>query len=290
MAPPRHRRPGFSRRAQYGLFASYVIAVIGVVIGVALILMARFDPVAFSGLRGLALDMTRPFTAGGRAVVRGVEGTGEAIGAYFRAGSQNAALRAELEAQRAALVQARASDFENRRLKRVLRIVETTPETVAVTRIIGSTAGSTRRMVTLDAGAGAGVRSGQPVRAPEGLIGRVLETGRLSARVLLVTDTTSTVPVQLTRSGLAALATGQGDGRIELRALVAGSRPFRRGDVAITSGIGGVYPPGIPVAVIVAVEGDLATAWPLADPSRLDFAIVMRAIRPDLPPPAKATP
>lgn len=283
MAPPPNRRPGFSRRAQFGLFAGYVVAVFGLLAGIGLILSARLDPAGFSLLRGVAIDATAPFSAGGRAVVRGLRDAGASVSAYLDAARQNRALQAEVAATRTKLVEARALDFENRRLKRLLNLVDDAPATVAVARIVSSTATSPRRLAIVHAGSGDGVRNGQPVRAPEGLVGTVVATGRVAAQVLLLTDSGSTVPVRLARSGVPALATGKGDGRIELRALIAGATPFRRGDIALSSGTGGVYPPDVPVAVVTAVTGDIATAWPLADPARLDYATVMRVFQPDVP-------
>ncbi len=285
MAPPPNRRPGFSRRAQYGLFAGYVVAVLGVLGGLGLILSARLDPTGFAALRGTAIDATAPISGAGRAAVDALSGVAGNVSAYFDAASQNRALRLELEAARARLVEARALDFENRRLKRLLHLTEDGPATVAVARIVSSTATSPRRLAILHAGSSDGVRTGQPVRSPEGLVGTIVATGRIAAHVLLLTDSGSTVPVRLARSGVAALAAGKGDGRIELRALIAGATPFRRGDIALSSGTGGVFPPDIPVAVVTSVNGDVATAWPLADPARLDYATVLGVFQPDLPPP-----
>ncbi|ARS26778.1 rod shape-determining protein MreC [Sphingomonas sp. KC8] len=285
MAPPRHRRPGFSRRAQYGLFAAYVVAVAGIVVALLLLLAARFDPQGFAALRSAAIDATSPATAAGRNMVGSVASVGDAIAAYWSAGSQNEELKRELEESRARLVEARAIDFENRRLKRILGVVGDGREVVSVVRIVGSSASSSRRLVTLSAGTSAGVRVGYPVRSAEGLIGRIVETGGISARALLVTDGSSTVPVQIIRSGVAALASGQGNGMIELRSLIAGQTPFRRGDVVMTTGAGGVYPAGIPVAVVTAVTRDAAVGTPLADPAKLDFAVVLKPFQPDLPPP-----
>ncbi len=112
------------------------------------------------------------------------------------------------------------------------------------------------------------------VRSPEGLIGRVFESGIFASRVLLLTDGETAVPVKIARNGAQALASGLGDGSMEIRSLTAGGRPFQRGDIAMTSGIGGVYAPNIPVAVIIEVHSDRAVAMPLADPARIDFAVV----------------
>jgi rod shape-determining protein MreC len=274
MAPPSKRRPGFSRRAQYGLFIGYIVAVVGVLFAVLLLVVALVDPKGFSALRGAALDVTTPVSSGGRGVVRFFTGGAESVSNYFVAASQNADLKRQLKASRQRLIEARAIEFENRRLKQLLNLREQVADEIAMARIVGSTFDSSRRLATLAAGGSSGVRPGQPVRAAEGLIGRVLETGRYASRILLITDGGSNVPVQLVRNGTPALATGRGDGTIELKTLEAGENPFKRGDIVVTSGVGGVYPPLVPVAVVIQAGRDTTIARPLANPARIDFAIV----------------
>ena len=292
MAPQSTRRPGFSRRAQYGLFIGYVVAVAGVLFSVLLLLIAVVDPRGFNALSGAALDVTRPISSAGRSVVDFFGGIGEGIGNYWNAASKNAELKRQLEAARPKLIEARATELENKRLKALLKVAQETEDEVTVTRIVGSSFDSVRRLATLSAGTSSGVRPGQPVRAPEGLVGRVIETGRWAARVLLVSDGASNVPVRLARDGTPAIAVGRGDGTLDLKTLEIGKNPFRRGDVLVTSGVGGIYPPNIPVATVVRTEGDRTIARPLADPSSVDFAIVLRPFQPiadqPLTPPTEA--
>jgi rod shape-determining protein MreC len=273
-APMRNRRPGFSRRAQYGLFLSYVVAVTGILAGLGLIVVSHVDPDGFGAVRGAALDLTTPVSSLGRDIVRGTDAAVDGVTAYFDAGSKNVAMARELDSNRRELVRARILAFENERLRRMLHLVEDHSGPVAVARIVGSTGVSSRRLATLNAGIAQGVRPGQPVRSPEGLVGRVVEAGMLASRVLLVTDNASVVPVRMARGGMPALAAGRGDGSIEIRPLGAGGNPFNRGDIVLTSGTGGLYPPDVPVAVVLRKEGDIAVAWPLADPSQLDYAMV----------------
>ena len=285
MAPPRHRGRGFSRRIQYGLFAGYVVAIVGIVGGLGLILVARYDPVAFQGIRGLALDITAPAASVFGNVGRGADEVGGGVGAYWNAARQNRLLRAELDATANRLIQARATEYENARLRRLLRIVEHGTQPVAVARLIGSDAANHRRYVTLAAGARDGVKAGQPVRGPAGLVGRVAETGERVARVLLVSDGGSSVPVRVARTGQPALVTGKGDGTVEIKSTQLGAPPLRRGDLLFTSGTGGVFPAGIPVAVVLDVSGELAGGRPLANPARLDVAMVLPEVE-LAPPPA----
>jgi rod shape-determining protein MreC len=275
-----NRRPGFSRKAQYGLFIGYVIAVAGMVVAILLLAIAVIDPKGFNAIKGTALDVTAPISSAGRGVVRFFGGISGTASDYFRAGSQNARLRAQLQATQRELLKAKSAEAENRRLLQLLRLGGELEDEITVARIVSSSFQSPRRFATLSAGSASGVRIGLPVRSTDGLIGRIIETGRWASRILLVTDGRSQVPVRMVRDGTPALAAGRGDGTLELRTLEVGENPFRRGDVLVTSGIGGIFPPNIPVATVVRIEGDTAIATPIADPARLDFAIVERAYMP----------
>lgn len=280
MAGSSNRRPGFSRKAAYGLLIGYVVAVAGMVIAVLLLAVAIVDPRGFAAIKGAALDVTAPVSSGGRSVVRFFGGIGDSVSNYIRAGSQNDRLRAQLDATRRELLKAKSAEAENVRLIRLLRLGGEIEDEVALGRIVSSTYQSPRRLGTLSAGSSAGVEIGMPVRSIDGLVGRIVETGRWASRVLLVTDGRSNVPVRMLRDGTPALAVGRGDGTIELRTLEVGENPFRRGDVLVTSGIGGIFPPNVPVAAVTRIEGDTAIARPIADPARLDYAIVQRAYMP----------
>src|SRR4051812_17944765 len=280
MAPPKNRRLGFSRRAHFGLFLGYVVAVGAALIAMLLLAISIVDPRGFAALRGAALDLTAPVAGAGRSVGGFFSGIGEGISNYWQAGSENADLKQQLAATQRELIRPQALDFDNRRLLALLGLARTAQDEVTVARIVGSSYDSPRRLATLSAGSNAGVTPGQPVRSPDGLIGRVIETGRWAARVMMITDGASNVPVRLVRDGTPALAVGRGDGTIELRTLEVGQNPFRIGDILVTSGVGGLFPPNIPVAVVTTSENDVAVARPIASPARTDFAIVERIYQP----------
>ena len=275
MAPPRHRDRGFSRRIQYGLFIGYVAAGIGVVAGIGLVLIARFDPVAFQGIRGLALDMTTPFSTVTRPIVRGGGALAGDIGDYFNAASENRRLRDELAEAHRGLIEARVLAFENARLKRTLRLVGDQARPILAARIVGSDLTGPRRFATLAAGRTDGIATGQPVRAADGLVGRIAEVGSHASRIVLLTDGGSAVPLRVVRTGEPAIGEGRGEGTLEIHSTIVGGPGFRRGDLLVTSGVGGVYPPDVPVAVVTTTSGEIATALPLAAPARLDFALVL---------------
>src|SRR5947208_6829403 len=172
------------------------------------------------------------------------------------------------------MVEAKEIFQENRQLKSVLQLREHERATIAVGRIVGSSFNSPRRFALLSVGSSDGVKVGMPVRSLDGLIGRIIDAGALASRVLLVSDRASIVPARLLRNGIPVIAQGRGDGTIDVRPLEVGRNPFKRGDIIITSGTGGLYPPLVPIARVVKLDDDGAVALPLADPSMISFAVV----------------
>ena len=287
MAPAKDRRTGFSRRRQYGVFAGYVLAVAGALVGAALLLASLFDPPLFSALRMGMAGLTTPVAAALDTGVRGIATIPEAVGEHVRVARENAALRAALARQHASVVRAQAVLYENRRLRGLLRLRDGGEQEVAAARLVSSTASSGRRLALLYAGRFQGVRPGMPVRAADGLIGRVVETGPNAARVLLLTDADSVVPVRRTRDGLPAVAAGRGDGLVDIRVVSGTGIRLAAGDLFVTSGIGGLYAPGIPVARLATGGIDSVASHTFATPTTLDVAVVERSF---LPQPAGPTP
>ncbi|WP_242139249.1 MULTISPECIES: rod shape-determining protein MreC [unclassified Sphingomonas] len=288
MAPPRNRRPGFSRRAQYGLFLGYVIAVAGSLVAAVLLALSAIDPPAFAVLRASVAEVTTPISSGLSTVGQWFGAIPGGVSEYFGVRDENRRLRKQLADQHALFMRARSLGYDNRRLAALLRLRERVADPVVTARLVSSSGASTRRFAVLNAGSWQGVASGQPVTGPDGLVGRVLETGPNSARVLLLTDPESVVPVRRTRDGMPALAAGRGDGLIDIRSVAMANPGFAAGDVFVTSGIGGIYPPDVPVGHIVRRGRDAAIARSYAQPDTLDYAMVQQAFLP--PPPPVAVP
>lgn len=276
MAPPPHRRPGFSRKAQYGLFVTYVVAIAGTVVAALLLAISVVDPAGFSALRTVGAEITAPVARMFSNVRQSTQGLTRNVSAYVNAASKNAALQKQVKANRSKLVEAQALRVENARLRGLLNLSEEDEQQVAVGRLISSTASSTRRVATLSIGRNFGVERAQPVRGPSGLIGRVIETGPTTARVLLVTDSENLVPVMRASDGLPAFSAGLGDGTLLVKPLNLGESPFKVGDIIVTSGNGGLYRPNIPFARVIRKTSDGAIAIPFADPGNTPYVIVVR--------------
>jgi len=274
MALPASRRSTTNRRAQLGLFTGYVVAGLGAALGAALLIVSLWRPETFAGLRSMAADLTSPAGEVGAAGRVGSRNVFEAIAGYYRAGSRNARLEREIGIARVKLAEAEAVAHENRRLKAVLGLSEGETRPVAIARLIGSTSSSARRIGYISAGRQDGVRAGMPVSSPLGLIGRVLEVGRHSSRVLLLTDTESMVPVRRATDDVVAFAEGRSDGTLRLRLINLGINPVKVGDVFVTSGAGGLFRPGTAVAVAMEVTKDGAIGQLLSNPAATDVVMV----------------
>jgi rod shape-determining protein MreC len=281
MAPPSSRRSGFSKKAQFSVFTGYLLAGTGALLGFGLLLLSFWQPAAFAPLRGMAGDVVAPAGEVTAATRSGGQGFFAGIGGYFRAGSQNAALREEVELARIRLAEAEAVKAENRRLRALLDLRADEAKPVATARLVGSTAASGRRLAFLGVGRSDGVKPGMPVVSERGVIGRVLETGRSSARVLLLTDNESVLPVRRAKGDVVAFAEGRGDGLLRVRLVNLGINPLKVGDLMVTSGAGGYYRPGVAVAIISKITPDGGIARLVAEPSATNFVAVEPIHQPD---------
>lgn len=281
MAASAGPRPGWSRRAQYSLFFSFLAVVAGLIVGLILLILSLVAPQSYAAVRGAALDVTAPISGALNEVTTTVTGLVGGAGNYWDAANQNAQLKRDRAALMRRMVEARAIMEENQQLRAALQLRERSHEAVAAGRIVGSSFESPRRFAIISVGTSEGVKVGMPVRSAEGLIGRIVDAGTIASRVLLVSDRANIVPARILRGGQPVISTGRGDGTIDVRPLEVGKNPFKPGDIIITSGTGGLYPPLVPIAKVVRLDDDGAIALPIADPSRVSFAIVEPPYEPD---------
>jgi rod shape-determining protein MreC len=274
MAPPKIRSSSTNRKAQLSVFTGYLIAGMGTLIGAALLIISLMQPQALAGLRSMATDAASSAGEAGASARTGGKSFFEAIAGYYRAGSRNAELEREMRIARVRLVEAEAIEQENARLKRTLGLRERDTRPVALARLIGSTSSSARRFAYISAGREDGVRPEMPVVSSMGLVGRVLETGARSARVLLLTDSESMVPVRRSTDNVVAFAEGRTDGSLRLRLINLGINPIKRGDVFVTSGAGGLFRPNVAVAVAETITRDGAIARVLSNPAATDYVAI----------------
>ena len=192
----------------------------------------------------------------------------------FNLHSENARLRADNERLRHWQVVARRLGQENVAFRDLLNLVSEPGTAFITARVIGDSGGAFVRTVLLTAGARDGVRNGQAVVNGDGMVGRVVDTGERSARVLLLTDLNSRVPVVVESTRVSAILAGDNTDRQRLIFLPVDAR-VSPGERIVTSGHGGMFPPGLPIGVVSAVEEGAALVQPFVGWHALEYVRVL---------------
>ncbi|HEU0220439.1 MAG TPA: rod shape-determining protein MreC [Gallionella sp.] len=162
----------------------------------------------------------------------------------------------------AQLLQLQALQQENRQLRNLLALPQRGELTVQPAEIVYAERDVFKRKVLIDKGANASVLIGQVVMDDIGIVGQITRVYPWLSEVTLVTEKDHAVPVQVLRNGLRTIVFGAGDtSQLSLRYMPVSS-DIQNGDMLVTSGIDGIYPPGIPVAKVVKIERD--PAYPFA--------------------------
>jgi rod shape-determining protein MreC len=240
----------------------------------ALMLLGKADTVLVERIRVFVDDGVTP-------VLQVMSRPAAAIASVVNAIHDLAALRAEnvrLGEDNARLQHwqtvARELDNENRALRAQLNFLPD-PEAAFVTaRVIGDTGGAFVHSMLLNAGSRDGIRKGQAVIAGEYLVGRIAEVGDRSARVLLLTDINSHIPVVVEGTRAKAILAGDNSDRARLNYLAPNSAAAP-GTRVVTSGHGGAFPPGLPVGVITTLQDGVVRVEPFVHRYALDYVTVV---------------
>ncbi len=169
---------------------------------------------------------------------------------------QNAALNAEVLILKRKLQQMASLTAENLRLRQLMNSAEMVQERVLIAEMIGISPDPLAHKVIINKGSEQGVYPGQPLLDAFGLMGQVVAVSRYSSEVLLITDSTHALPVQVNRNGVRAVAEGVGDlYQLKLRH-VPNTLDIRQGDLLVSSGLGQRFPVGYPVAEVESVIHD----------------------------------
>lgn len=144
-------------------------------------------------------------------------------------------------------------EAENARLRAMLEARSRVRERVQVAEILSVSSNPFRHVLVIDKGTRDGAFEGQATIDAQGVVGQVIEAGLLSSHVMLISDPDHALPVQVNRSGLRTIAVGTGNyDRLELPFL-PNNADIQEGDLLVTSGLGGAFPPGYPVGTVDSV-------------------------------------
>ncbi|MGA9855458.1 MAG: rod shape-determining protein MreC [Gammaproteobacteria bacterium] len=171
---------------------------------------------------------------------------------------ENARLKQELLIAAVQLQQTAALEQENARLRQLLQAGTKLSGHVVVATLLAVDMDPFRHVIVIDKGTNAGVFEGQTLLDATGIIGQVIQAGPFSSRVALITDPSQAIQVEVNRTGLRTLAIGGADVDNLSLPYLANNADIKPGDLLVSSGLGGRYPAGYPVAVVSQVRRDPA--------------------------------
>ena len=226
-------------------------------------------------LHQASLTVLTPFLQASHAISRGVRETQVALSQFWSLYRSHGQLVQRVEELEQKQVEMEELKKENERLRKLLDFKQGIPGKTIATRVIGWDPASWRRTVLMDKGTHQGIRNRVAVVNAEGLVGRVIETGPWTSRAILLLDTESRVSALFQESRDLAIAEGDGSSLLHVSHIDRQSS-VKVGDRLISSGLGGVYPKGIPIGVVemVGTEKDglelFAVAKPYVNFSKLE--------------------
>lgn len=242
-----------------------------IVLSIGLLIVGKADVGLFEAVNTRIGDLLTPILRVAGQPVAASRRAVESVGELMALREENAGLRDQnrrlLEWQSAA----RQLMRENAALRQLLRLEpRNTPPTAVTARVVADVGGPFIHTVLVDAGADHGVRQNMAAVNERGLVGRVIEVGSRSARVLLLTDLNSRIPVMAEPSRDQAIL--QGDNSRQPRLTFLPINPYVSvGDRVVTSGRGGQLPPGLTIGVVRSIDDDGVIVEPAVDWDRLEY-------------------
>jgi len=265
---PVHRVAAPIRSLQRFAYLGLVVAAFG------LMMLGKADVVVVERFRAQITDTVAPLLD---AVSRPVATVNDVV-AEAREMINLRAENTQLRKERDRLLQWEAAgrrlEAENVALQRLLNFIPHEARGFISARVIADTGGAFAHSLVLNAGADDEVRRGQAVVSGDGLVGRVVGVGARSSRILLLTDLNSRIPVVTEQSRVRAVLAGNNTSQPVLGHLPPNDT-VTVGERVVTSGHGGVFPPGLPVGVIVSVGDSGAVVQPLVATDRLEYVRVI---------------
>lgn len=246
---------------------SFVLLVMA---AIALMVMGRVDPASVDGLRISVTDAFSPLMNLFTQPAASIGDIADDIHDLARLRAANEALQAENVALQEYRQAAFRLEAENLSLRTLMNYRPTVPHAFLAARVIGDNSGAFVRSVAVNLGVENGLRDGQAAMGPRGLVGRVVQTGQNAARILLITDLNARIPVVLEETRQRAVLGGDNSDRPRLMYLPPDAE-IAVGARVVTSGHGGMFPPGIAVGTVASVEGGLVRVEPIEDLGRIEY-------------------
>jgi rod shape-determining protein MreC len=225
--------------------------------------------------------LTTPVQTGLAKVHRGAFGLWSTYQDWKNVRLENVRLRDEVQRLRVDALRVSETTDENARLRRLLVLREQLPMTTLPGEVIARESGGWIRSLTVNRGKGDGVTRLTAVISPDGLVGRVLDVRRGASIVQVLTDPASSLSAHVVRTRTAGLVEGEPSGAMRLKFMARDGAGIQVGDLVVTSGLGGLFPRGIPIGRVRAIDDrgsalfHYATVTPIVDLSRIDEVLLV---------------
>lgn len=264
----------FARLAPYSVLGIRSTSLIFLTISGVFLGLSFVTPSSLSGMRMGVADTAAPIlSAVSRPFYAAADFVGDVSG-MTEMRAENVRLQAENKRLREWYQTALMLQSENQSLQELLNLKIEGQHKYVSTRVISDAGNAYVKSVLVGAGARDGVRKGQAVLSGEGMIGRIIETGNSAARVLLLSDFNSRVPVIVEGSRQKAILAGTNSAYPMIRHLPPDVE-LTEGLRIVTSGDGGIFPPGLPIGKIIMDEAGVPRVQPFADMNRVTYVRIL---------------
>jgi rod shape-determining protein MreC len=268
---------------QMFLLKRYRIFIIAAVLTAAALLMLLFNLRGTSEpgiLRKMSLEMVSPLEYLINAPLRGLEDAWKRYIFLIGKEAENKLLKEKIARATVEIIKYREGYLEGVRLQKLLKLRETIPFSTVAARVAGRNPSPIFKMIIINRGQADGLRVGLPVVATAGVVGRILEASWHVSRVLLLTDENSNIDAVLQESRVQGILQGAAIAGGNLK-YVSKTADVRIGDTVISSGMGGIFPKGLPLGVVRSAsrkEADLfqrINVAPFVDPAGIEEVLVI---------------
>ena len=239
-----------------------------------LMVMSKTGNPAVTRLRTSITDMVTPVLAVAASPMDVIYNTGTWVREMATLRAENITLRNQNIELLKWQASAKAMEAENNSLRTLLNVVPGMKTSFITARVVSDLGGPYVHSALIDGGSENGISKDHAVISQHGLMGRIIDVGGSSARVLLLNDINSRVPVVAERANEKSILMGNNIGLPTLSYLSADSK-ITVGERIVTSGDGGVFPQGIPVGIVTSVDRGTVKVQPFVDPASVEYVSVL---------------
>ena len=258
------------------------LALLGIIAGVCFLLLTLQMRGGTTGASDALAIITTPVQTVLARINRATLGVWGTYRDWKNVRAENRRLRDEAQRLRVEALRVTETDAENQRLRRLLALKESLPLETLAGEIIAREWGGWVRALTVNRGRGDSVARLSAVIAPDGLVGRVVDVRATSSIVQVLTDPASTVGAHIVRTRTPGIVEGEPRGTLRFKYMARDGGGMQVGDLVVTSGLGGLFPGGIPIGRVRSIDDrgaalfSYAQLTPAVDFARIDEVLLLK--------------